>query len=82
MEILNKIGSKLGRETKYLLRDVKHRLGLYDNFYTEVSGSRIVIYHGICKEDHNRFNPIFLTQTTFEQHLKLYKKHSADIDTF
>jgi hypothetical protein len=82
MGILNKIGSKLSREGKYLLRDIEHRLGLYNNFYSGAFGSRIVIYHGICKEDHTRFNPIFLIQKTFEQHLKLHKKHSADIDTF
>jgi hypothetical protein len=75
MEILNKIGSKLSREGKYLLRDVEYRLGLYNNFYSEARGSRIVIYHGICKGNHTRFNPIFLTQKTFEQHLKLYKKY-------
>jgi len=82
MEILNKIGSKLSKEGKYLLRDVEHRIGLYNNFYSEACGSRIVTYHGICKDDHTRFNPIFLIQKTFEQHLKFYKKHSADIDTF
>jgi len=75
MEILNKIGSKLGREGKYLLSDVKHWFGLYNNFYSEARGSRILIYHGICQQDQTRFNPIFLTQKTFEQHLKLYKKH-------
>ena len=75
MEILNKIGSKLGREGKYLLSDVKHWFGLYNNFYSEARGSRILIYHGICQQDQTRFNPIFLTHKTFEQHLKFYKKH-------
>jgi peptidoglycan/xylan/chitin deacetylase (PgdA/CDA1 family) len=75
MAILNKIGSKLSREGKYALRDASHRLGLYENFYAEARGSRILIYHGICTDDHTRFNPIFLTLKTFEQHLKFYKKH-------
>jgi peptidoglycan/xylan/chitin deacetylase (PgdA/CDA1 family) len=34
-----------------------------------------VVYHGISKHDHLRFNPIFLKQHTFESHLKLYKKY-------
>jgi peptidoglycan/xylan/chitin deacetylase (PgdA/CDA1 family) len=75
MNILNKIGSKLIREGKYLLRDTQHKLGFYKKFYTEARGGRIVIYHGICEEDHTRFNPIFLTNQIFEQHLKLYKKY-------
>jgi hypothetical protein len=82
MEILNKTGSKLSREGKYLLKDIEHRIGLYNNSYNEACGNRVIIYHGICKDGHTRFNPIFLTQKMFEQHLKLYKKHSADIDTF
>lgn len=75
MKVLTNIGSKLIRQGKYLLRDAKHQLGLYQNFYTEARGSRILIYHGICQEDHTRFNPIFLTKGTFEQHLKRYKKY-------
>jgi peptidoglycan/xylan/chitin deacetylase (PgdA/CDA1 family) len=75
MKISSDIGSKLIRAGKYLLRDAQHRLGLYHNFYTEARGHRILIYHGICREDHTRFNPIFLTKEIFEKHLKRYKKH-------
>ena len=82
MEISNKTVSKLRREGKCLLRDGKHRLGLYDNFYTDAHDSRILIYYSVCQVDHTRFNPIFLTQQTFEQHLRLYKKHTAGFDTF
>jgi peptidoglycan/xylan/chitin deacetylase (PgdA/CDA1 family) len=69
------ISAKLYHEGKYLLRDAGHQLGLYNNFYRSARGSRIMIYHGICKQQHTRFNPIFLTQKTFENHLKFYKKH-------
>ncbi len=34
-----------------------------------------MIYHGVCQQDHTRFNPIFLKLKTFEQHLKFYKRH-------
>jgi len=75
MEIIKKTGSKLRRESKYLFRDIGYRSGLYERFYRSARGSRIVIYHGICKDDHTRFNPIFLKLKTFEKHLKFYKKH-------
>ena len=69
------IPAKIYRKGKYFSRDAGHRLGLYNDFYKSARGSRIVIYHGLCEKDHTRFNPIFLTVKTFEQHLKLYKKH-------
>jgi len=75
MATLSNIGSKLNREGKYLLRNAEHNLGLYKSFYTKARGSRIVIYHGVCRQDHTRFNSIFLTLKIFEQHLKLYKKY-------
>jgi len=75
MTIIERIGSKLKRESKYLFRDLKQKLGLFDKFYRSARGSRIMVYHGICEEDHMRFNPIFLTREIFESHLKLYKKY-------
>jgi len=75
MRPVREISSKLYREGKYLLREAGHKLGFYNNFYRKARGSRILIYHGICKCDPTRFNPIFLTQKTFENHLKFYKKH-------
>lgn len=75
MTVHKKILPKLSREWKYAWRNAGHKLGLYNNFYHSARGSRIIIYHGVCKHDHTRFNPIFLTLETFEQHLKFYKKH-------
>jgi peptidoglycan/xylan/chitin deacetylase (PgdA/CDA1 family) len=75
MASIEKLRSKLKRESTYLARDAKHHLGLYNNFYKSARGNRIMIYHGICLEDHTRFNPIFLTLKTFEEHLKFYKKY-------
>ncbi len=75
MSITKKICSKIYRETKYWSRDIGYALGLNERFFENARGNRIVIYHGICQQDHTRFNPIFLTKETFEAHLKLYKKY-------
>jgi peptidoglycan/xylan/chitin deacetylase (PgdA/CDA1 family) len=72
---VQKIRSKVKREGRYFIRELNHKLGFYNDFYKTVRGSRILIYHGICKQDHTRFNPIFLKLKTFEAHLKFYKKH-------
>jgi len=75
MEIVKKIYSKLHRETRHLSRELGYALGLNKQFFSNARGSRVLIYHGICKSDHTRFNPIFLTEKTFEAHLKLYQKY-------
>ncbi|MBC7399372.1 MAG: polysaccharide deacetylase family protein [Mucilaginibacter sp.] len=75
MSIYSKIHTKLSRKFKGYRRDVRYYLGLDKAFYNNARGSRILIYHGICRDDHTRFNPIFLTAKIFEDHLKLYKKH-------
>jgi peptidoglycan/xylan/chitin deacetylase (PgdA/CDA1 family) len=75
MSVIQKIRSKLNRKSSYILRDINHGLGFYNDFYKSARGSRIIIYHGICLQDHTKFNPIFLKLKTFENHLKFYKKH-------
>jgi peptidoglycan/xylan/chitin deacetylase (PgdA/CDA1 family) len=75
MPVHQKILSKLKREGNYLLRDIGYQLGLYKRFYSAARGSRIMIYHGICLDDHLRFNMMFLKLKTFENHLKFYKKY-------
>jgi peptidoglycan/xylan/chitin deacetylase (PgdA/CDA1 family) len=75
MSLSQRILSKLKREGNYLLRDIGYQLGLYNRFYSSARGSRIMIYHGICLDDHLRFNMMFLKFKTFENHLKFYKKY-------
>jgi len=75
MTLSKKIRSKVIRKTKYLFRDLCYNLGLYKNFYKSARGNRIMVYHGICEDDHLKFNTLFLTRKTFEAHLKFYKKH-------
>jgi len=45
---------------------------------------RIVTYHGICINHHTKFNGIFLKKSTFESHLKFYKKyfHVISLDDY
>ena len=75
MHIVKRIQLKLKRESLYLYRDLKHGLGLSEQFYKSALGSRIMVHHGICLADHTKFNSIFLTLRTFESHLKFYKKY-------
>lgn len=56
-------------------RDMGWHLGLNRSFLTNAQGARILVYHGICKEDHLRFNTLFLKVRTFEAHLQFYKKY-------
>jgi peptidoglycan/xylan/chitin deacetylase (PgdA/CDA1 family) len=75
MQTTEKTFWKLRREGRYLGRDICYSLSLNKSFFSSARGSRILIYHGLCANDHTRFNPIFLTSRTFEEHLKLYKKY-------
>jgi len=75
MHTAKRIQLKLKRESLYLYRDLKHGLGLSEQFYKSARGSRIMVYHGICLDNPTKFNSIFLTLKTFESHLKFYKKY-------
>jgi len=56
-------------------RDVLWDMGLGKKNFQDARGARIIIYHGICIEDHTRFNNVFLKLETFKAHLALYKKY-------
>ena len=75
MRSLRETGVKVKQKVYYLRKNVWHKFGLYEDFYRNARGSRILIYHGVCERDHTRFNPIFLTRKRFENHLKYYKKY-------
>jgi peptidoglycan/xylan/chitin deacetylase (PgdA/CDA1 family) len=75
MPIAKRLQLKVKRESLYLYRDLKHALGLSEQFYKSARGSCIMVYHGICLNDPTKFNSIFLTLKTFESHLKFYKKY-------
>src|SRR4051794_7324586 len=75
MNITTKIYSKLHGKWKYAINDLSGKLGLNKQLFQEARGARIIIYHGVCRSDHTRFNSIFLTLKTFEKHLQFYKKY-------
>ena len=75
MSLARKIYSRSAQKIRHTGRDMSYLLGINKHFFNNARGSRILIYHGVCLNEHTKFNPIFLTLKTFEEHLKLYKKH-------
>jgi len=75
MASLRDTWSKINREFTYARRDASSMLGLEKSFFKKARGSRILIYHGLCKKNHTKFNPIFLTAGMFEAHLQFYKEY-------
>jgi len=74
-QIIVSLLSKIKRVFRYKSMDVVAMLGLDKQFFRKARGARMLIYHGICQKDHTRFNPIFLTRKTFEEHLKFYAEY-------
>jgi peptidoglycan/xylan/chitin deacetylase (PgdA/CDA1 family) len=50
-------------------------LGLNRSYFRNAKGARILVYHGICREDHLQFNTLFIRLQAFESQLRLYKKY-------
>lgn len=75
MSFLSKISAKLTRKAIYISRDLQHALVQDKSIYKSAKGSRIILYHGICESNPLKFNTLFVTQKTFEAHLKFYKNH-------
>jgi peptidoglycan/xylan/chitin deacetylase (PgdA/CDA1 family) len=75
MDVVTKIYSKVLRKWNYVLNDLNNAFGINEQLFKRSRGARIVIYHGICRNHHTRFNSIFLTEKTFEAHLQFYKKY-------
>ena len=75
MSNLQTIQRRLRRKWTYTVRDTKGILGLNEKKFQEARGARIVVYHGVCIANPTRFNSLFVTKKTFEQHLQFYKKY-------
>ena len=75
MTIISKIRSRFRREWFNGMHDLQSRFGVNENFFRNSRGSRIIIYHGICRQDPTRFNSIFMDLPRFEKHLQFYKKY-------
>jgi peptidoglycan/xylan/chitin deacetylase (PgdA/CDA1 family) len=83
MNIITKIQSKLHRKWSYTFKDIRGALGMNEKMF-QSPGKRIVIYHGLCRNDHTKLNSIFLKLKTFEKHLQFYKKyfHVISLDDY
>jgi peptidoglycan/xylan/chitin deacetylase (PgdA/CDA1 family) len=75
MSIIKKTWSRSKRKAAYLSGDARHVLGLDKDVYQNARGSRIILYHNVCKSDPHKFNTLFLTSERFEEHLQYYKKY-------
>jgi peptidoglycan/xylan/chitin deacetylase (PgdA/CDA1 family) len=75
MSIIKKIWSKSKRKVAYLSGDARHVFGLDKELYQNARGSRIILYHNVCKSDPHKFNTLFLTRERFEEQLQYYKKY-------
>ncbi|MBL7747679.1 MAG: polysaccharide deacetylase family protein [Chitinophagaceae bacterium] len=69
---------------KGLPDDMAMFLGRKSLVLKEGKGARILVYHGLCKKDHLRFNSLFITKRMFEKHLQLYNKycHLISLDDY
>jgi peptidoglycan/xylan/chitin deacetylase (PgdA/CDA1 family) len=63
------------RKAEYAYHDALSLTGIHPRLFSSARGSRIVVYHGLCEQDHLRFNNIFLLRKTFEAHLRFFKEH-------
>lgn len=75
MSGLANIRVRFGSKLKGLPRDIGWLLGLNQLFLRKARGARLLVYHGICLNDHLRFNTLFIKLKTFESQLQLYKKY-------
>jgi peptidoglycan/xylan/chitin deacetylase (PgdA/CDA1 family) len=84
MKLVTKIQSKLRIKANLVCNDLKGKLGMNSSFFRQARGARILVYHGICQENATRFNSIFLTEKTFEEHLRFYARyfHIVSLDDY
>jgi len=75
MNMLQKINTKVSQKARFLQGDFAELTGLHQNHFSKARGSRILVYHGVCPAEHTKFNTLFITIKTFEEHLKYLKKH-------
>lgn len=75
MSVLARIITKTSRKACYLRGDMAHFVGKDKTYFECARGSRILAYHGVCQTEHLKFNTLFITQKTFEEHLKYYTRY-------
>lgn len=62
-------------KAKYFLENAAYSMGINHSVFQKARGARILVYHGICLQDHLRFNTLFIKLKAFESQLQLYKKY-------
>jgi peptidoglycan/xylan/chitin deacetylase (PgdA/CDA1 family) len=75
MSKIETMQSRLRQKWTYAMQDTMGVMGFNEKIFEGARGARIIVYHGICPSNPTRFNSLFLTLKTFEQHLQFYKKH-------
>ncbi|HEY0608577.1 MAG TPA: polysaccharide deacetylase family protein [Chitinophaga sp.] len=75
MSLSGKILSAVYRKYNYCRVDLSALSGISRDFYRNARGARILVYHGICLQEHTRFNTIFLLKKTFEAHLQYIQRY-------
>lgn len=66
---------KIRKKFLYISNDLGNLWGKNLRFFNAARGARILVYHGICEEDHLRYNNSFITRKTFQQHLEYYHRY-------
>lgn len=66
---------RLQNRLKGLPAEAAWRLGLRNSVSAKNGEARMLVYHGICEEDHLRYNTLFLTQKLFEKQLQLFSEY-------
>ncbi|OOQ57270.1 polysaccharide deacetylase family protein [Mucilaginibacter pedocola] len=75
MDVLQKIAGRTSQKMRRLRGGLSHFTGADKRFYARARGSRILCYHGVCQSHPTKFNSLFITKETFEQHLQYYMRY-------
>lgn len=72
------LATKIKQRLRWQAIDLKHKLGLNNNFDTTQPGGRILIYHGIDLSGQTEINSRFISVAEFEKHLN-WLKNSCEV---
>lgn len=75
MSVSGRVLSAVYRKYNHCRVDLSALSGSSRHFYRNARGARILVYHGICRQDHTRFNSLFLKERTFEAHLQYFQRY-------
>jgi hypothetical protein len=67
--------NKMNRRINNIRRDISWQVMRDGSQFSNAKGCRILVYHGVCLNDHLRFNTLFVNLADFERQLRFYKKY-------